>query len=453
MSIFASFFTFVYLARMFRAPYLRALRGLTAVPSSRFVGNSSGRFMRKLSTYHTRTSNLWKEDKNYTFLATVAVGSIGINFASCEKTKASENDSDEIDKISDSDSTIPSEKQLYEELPDEDEPTTCTICLINRQGPCRPHWRKFERCMKDNSPNEKDGEEKEAESPSMSEKCDHFMLPWIRCIQKYRNKYVIQLRTHSCTHNLIHLTHVFTHSTFLTFRYTLISNDFFQKEMIEEIEKSIEKDEMVLLDSIDLSSIVQVGSSWKKEHVDNNVKTAQGSSELPVFLAKDNDSQENTPDDILVEAVARINMWDRNSDRHIEIAYVKDQDGTLLGYDQFSDFKKSVKEMRKNDVKETEKKKLTDKVGTCNFHVNPNTTKSIQIFALYRDKEEVPVEKTNNEHINEKEGDDEKKRRTLFYSPLISMNDVPIQTELTQDTTNENKKTKADETEVKPKTI
>jgi hypothetical protein len=26
---------------------------------------------------------------------------------------------------------------------------TCSICLINRQGPCRKYWLKFERCMKE----------------------------------------------------------------------------------------------------------------------------------------------------------------------------------------------------------------------------------------------------------------------------------------------------------------
>eukprot|EP00571_Detonula_confervacea_P001854 CAMPEP_0172317480 /NCGR_PEP_ID=MMETSP1058-20130122/31761_1 /TAXON_ID=83371 /ORGANISM="Detonula confervacea, Strain CCMP 353" /LENGTH=279 /DNA_ID=CAMNT_0013032055 /DNA_START=38 /DNA_END=873 /DNA_ORIENTATION=+ len=30
-----------------------------------------------------------------------------------------------------------------------DEDTTCSICLINRQGPCRKYWLKFERCMKE----------------------------------------------------------------------------------------------------------------------------------------------------------------------------------------------------------------------------------------------------------------------------------------------------------------
>jgi hypothetical protein len=38
-----------------------------------------------------------------------------------------------------------------EDDPSNDEETTCSICLINRQGPCRKYWLKFERCMKEHS--------------------------------------------------------------------------------------------------------------------------------------------------------------------------------------------------------------------------------------------------------------------------------------------------------------
>lgn len=37
----------------------------------------------------------------------------------------------------------------YENLPEEDEPTTCSMCLTYRQGPCRSTWRKCEKCFKD----------------------------------------------------------------------------------------------------------------------------------------------------------------------------------------------------------------------------------------------------------------------------------------------------------------
>jgi len=128
------------------------------------------------------------------------------------------------------------------------------------------------------------------------------------------------------------------------------------------VEKAINEDEKVLLDNIAISSIVQVGSEW------NDVDKTQGKE-----LADDEDAT-------LVEGIAKINLWDGKSLRPIEIAYVKDQDGTLLGYEQFFDYKKSIKG---NALSEEQR----SKVGACNFHVNPSTTKSIQIFALYRDQE------------------------------------------------------------------
>lgn len=54
-----------------------------------------------------------------------------------------------------------------EDDPSNDEETSCSICLINRQGPCRKYWLKFERCMKEHSAEKEktiaEAESKEAE--------------------------------------------------------------------------------------------------------------------------------------------------------------------------------------------------------------------------------------------------------------------------------------------------
>lgn len=88
------------------------------------------------------------------------------------------------------------EQDPYDNLPDEDEPTPCSICRVNRQGPCRPLWRKFERCMKDNVRNddeEERGEEKEENSSSAAVgiACDKYTMEWIDCIQPHRNLYML----------------------------------------------------------------------------------------------------------------------------------------------------------------------------------------------------------------------------------------------------------------------
>ena len=202
-----------------------------------------------------------------------------------------------------------------DDTPEEDEPTSCTICLINRQGPCRPHWRKFEKCMKDHSSkqdndngndNGKDNDNEtnnDNDTPSMSSKCDQYMLPWITCVQQYRNK------------------------------YTVISNEFFQKEMIDPIESIIEDCDRVLLDTssdrVDIASIVQVGEAWrrykdadaddaddgnagdagnaddgKEVHMDGNKTEAD-----PSIKQKEEEGLEEDEQDIsLVEGVARINL-------------------------------------------------------------------------------------------------------------------------------------------------
>lgn len=55
-----------------------------------------------------------------------------------------------------------------EDDPSNDEETSCSICLINRQGPCRKYWLKFERCMKEHSA-EKEKATAEAESKTAEE--------------------------------------------------------------------------------------------------------------------------------------------------------------------------------------------------------------------------------------------------------------------------------------------
>lgn len=299
-----------------------------------------------------------------------------------EEHEGGDNIHEQITENEDIDSNMKNfETDPYENLPEEDDPTTCTICLINRQGPCRPLWRKFEKCMKDNTPGPDEGSD-EATSPSLSEKCDKYMLPWITCLQKFRN------------------------------RYTLISNAFFQDEMIKEIENGVEEGEKILLDNFNLSSIVQISDEWNKKGEDKEI---QDDEDIP-----------------LVEGVVSINLWDIQESRPIEIAFVKDQDGNLLGYEQFYDFKKSLNGNQDPDENNA------GKVGGCIFHASPETTKSIQIFALYRNHNDESQRESDarvnhqvlKENIDDKDQMEEcisKRKQTLFYSELLPMEEIPIQ--------------------------
>jgi hypothetical protein len=277
----------------------------------------------------------------------------------------------------------------YDNLPEEDEPTSCVICLINRQGPCRAHWRKFERCMKDNTKDENSSEDNDNESSStpsssLGEKCDVYMLPWIRCIQEFRNK------------------------------YTLISNSFFQKELIEDVESHISDDERILLDNIDPASIVTLGEDWYD---------AKAMVESTALETSETDATTSTEkDDVLATGIARINLWDQKANCPIEVAYVKDQDDKLLGYDQFFDFKKSIKSGEDKDGS------LKKKVGACNFHVDPVTTKAIRIYALYRTNEENTDDTTvDNTSLDQDSPTRKKEVQTLYYSTPIGIDTIPVQ--------------------------
>jgi hypothetical protein len=270
------------------------------------------------------------------------------------------------------------QKDSYEDVPEEDEPTNCTICLINRQGPCRMLWRKFERCMKDHSATEKNDsstekDDESVDSPakvSLEEACDRYMLPWIQCIQGYRNT------------------------------YTLISNNFFQDEFVDDLEKAVEESDKVDFDiGKDISSIIQIEHLWwekEQERDDNGV--------------------------CLVGATARINLVDEGNGRRIAIAYIRDQDGKLLGYNQFHSLKK--------ELEEAEEKRDTRRVGSCDFHVNPETTKGIQVFALYHGQDFDADKSSERESDEEKSQVLESSKQTLYRSSLIAMEEMtrPIST-------------------------
>lgn len=73
---------------------------------------------------------------------------------------------------------VKDETDPYENLPDEDEETTCSMCQTFRQGPCRPFWRKLERCFKDHE-NEEGG----------ATKCMRYFGPHQQCLMEFTNLY------------------------------------------------------------------------------------------------------------------------------------------------------------------------------------------------------------------------------------------------------------------------
>jgi len=126
--------------------------------------------------------------------------------SSATKTRCDYNECNSNDKGNKGDENE-TEIDPYDDLPEQDEPTNCSICLTYRRGPCRPYWRKVEACTKDNeiSNKEKDKKEdngndddggdfksnKEEEPNNNDPKCFKYMMPWIDCASRYRNLYTL----------------------------------------------------------------------------------------------------------------------------------------------------------------------------------------------------------------------------------------------------------------------
>ena len=152
-------------------------RAFASVPSSSATAISSSTQLGGASAQSSRTSYGTYNTNNQTALLSVAAATslaAAISISSSSSTSCDtatgpadereENDevvvvTDGMDASSDasqlniaSADTGPAEaEEDDEDDPSNDEETTCSICLINRQGPCRKYWLKFERCMKEHS--------------------------------------------------------------------------------------------------------------------------------------------------------------------------------------------------------------------------------------------------------------------------------------------------------------
>ena len=228
------------------------------------------------------------------------------------------------------------ESDPYANLPEEDERTTCTICLVNRQGPCREPWRKFELCLK-NRPlknDDKGGENDQApDAEHSSAFCDRYMLPWLSCVQSYRNM------------------------------YTLYFNYLNQLELIEPIEKEIRKDELCEWKEVDVDWTPYV--DWVKskgytlwELSDMLTLTAPPITPRPKFEGQDPE---------MVEVEVKITL--EEGGLPIRIAYAKDQGGGLLGMEHFGDAKEEG-----------------SKDGVLKISFRPGMTSHIQFYAFYKNE-------------------------------------------------------------------
>jgi hypothetical protein len=92
-----------------------------------------------------------------------------------EEPKSDEPKTDEEPKA---DEEAEQEEDMYANLPEQDEETSCSMCNTFRKGPCRPPWRKLEHCFKDHE-DEENG----------AVKCMRYFKPHSDCLMQYTNLY------------------------------------------------------------------------------------------------------------------------------------------------------------------------------------------------------------------------------------------------------------------------
>lgn len=237
------------------------------------------------------------------------------------------------------------EEDKYANLPEKDEPTACQICMINRQGPCRDLWRRFERCMKDNMAPPAEGEKEDISKAgsSVGSACDKYMMPWIECLQNHPNLYSV-LANDVYQHEFV---------------------DFYEEDLMEQLRKEKKKPLPWKDMEIDWSDVWEYAKEKSLTLNDFGASAIDwgeylsgfyGQRDLDDYIADRavvltperatilGDSMEIKPiydpvtyteDVSLMEVRVRVNLADHDG-MPIDICYARDQTGRVLGFDQFA---------------------------------------------------------------------------------------------------------------------
>ena len=244
----------------------------------------------------------------------------------------------------------------YANLPATDEPTHCTICRTNRNGPCKNLWRKFEYCMKDNPPKRQEDDNgsanengKEPPPASEDDRCNKYMMDWIPCVR----------------------------SNFML--YAMFANQV-DADYYDKIEQRLLENNNVVkewkADDIDVDWSDYL-SMLQAEHM-NIVDVYTADQRVSEPLWKEGDTDETL---LAVEVFVRVNLQD--DDLPIAICYARDDIGSIIGVGHFKQ-------------QDEEGNQITENAMTITFR--PNKTRRIQLFKLYEeelgdDEPERPLKK------------------------------------------------------------
>lgn len=241
----------------------------------------------------------------------------------------------------------------YENLPDEDEPTDCSMCNTFRQGPCRNPWRKLERCFKDH--------EKEEGGAT---KCMRYFLPHQECLMKFTNLYL------------------------------LVGHEM-KQDLVTDIEAAFAPNERekIPMPKIDWSLYME----FLNEQGPNFSQTIQNTT------TSDKGDDATTPlwqrfppnmEPLLIMVPTELPNIDETTGWVLKVAYVVDQNGKVLGFHYSETYSALLKKSQgqdeggKNDSeaevqKNDESVSLRQEPVKIKFVIVPGETKQICIKAYY----------------------------------------------------------------------
>ena len=141
------------------------------------------------------------------------------------------------------------------------------------------------------------------------------------------------------------------------------------------------------------------------------------------------DTTPQTEEPHLINAYAKFQLTNPTNGQPIEVAYIKDQNGRLLGFDSFTKSKEENSGSTSNSSdeegmphKSDEEKAAAPPVsndGECTFHIVPGETTSIKAYAIYRGDTVKKEDESNEEEGKEKVAG--KREDFLFTTPAIPL--------------------------------
>lgn len=242
------------------------------------------------------------------------------------------------------------EEDPYENLPEDDEPTDCSMCNTFRKGPCRQYWRKLERCFKDH-----EGQEDGAQN------CMRYFMPHQKCLMNYTNLY-----------NLVRLTSL--------------------QEYIDETEEALPANQR---GTMDLPLIDW--SLWREFQSDAGSNYSQGleKSSYTKRTPLHERFAENTEPVVLTFAV-QIPREDDKDGLLLRFAYVVDQDGMVLGVEsnpQYRFLRDEVEGRKRDGGDDNTNKEEENDIGPemkFDFYIIPSMTQQIKLKAMYAKDPRTP---------------------------------------------------------------